>query len=374
MMASSPRISVVIITYNFEKYLKDCIESVLVQTLRPFEIIICDDHSTDGSWAIIEKYSEQYPGLIRAYRHEKNMGPFYNGTFGANLFRGDLISLMDGDDRWLPEKLELEAEAFDRQPGAQIAYSNVITIDAEGRRIGVWHDNGPPPPSGDVFIKVFSRCFFSNSRSVFRNELVSRKAFDAEGHCDESLESFWDWDRKLRLTERFSVAYSGKALVEYREHGGGFSKHDDARHVRAMAAVYQKNLPLLDRRPMKEAALARWHAECLLAKGQMGLPSSEQNSVFSVDRVLERNWSVLEKLPRSDRTALKKELSELLGELYLRAGWDSMEKGYRRTALGHWLNSLRYGSKALDYLLPMKIIIPSRVYSPLKWLYRQMFG
>ena len=178
-----PRISIVIVTYNFGRCLRECIESVLSQTLEPFEIVICDDHSTDNSWAIIKEYSQQYPRLIKAYQHEQNMGPYYNGAFGVKVASGDLVSFIEGDDRWLPQKLELEWKALQRHPEAQIAYSNVYTIDAEGNRTGIWYydGKGPAPPSGDVFIEVFSRRVFHNTRKTFRNELVRRLAHDEEG-------------------------------------------------------------------------------------------------------------------------------------------------------------------------------------------------
>ena len=108
---SQPEISVVILSYNFEKYLSECIESVLSQSLKAYEIVICDDHSEDSSWNIIKSYERLYPNLIKAYRHDKNMGPYYNGTFGGKIYKGDLICLMDGDDRWFPQKLEEEWRA-----------------------------------------------------------------------------------------------------------------------------------------------------------------------------------------------------------------------------------------------------------------------
>ena len=126
---SLPKISVFIITYNFAKYLRECIESVLAQTLRPFEIIICDDHSTDDSWAIISEYARRHTELIKAYRQKKNIGPARNGNFGRKIAKGDLFAGIDGDDRWLPRKLEMEWKALQRHPDARIAYSNVYNIE-----------------------------------------------------------------------------------------------------------------------------------------------------------------------------------------------------------------------------------------------------
>ncbi|MEN8763083.1 MAG: glycosyltransferase family 2 protein, partial [Thiogranum sp.] len=107
-MGDSPRISVVIVNYNFSKYLRECIESVLAQTLQPCEIVIYDDCSTDESWNIITEYSQRLPHLIVAHRQQKNAGMQVNGNAALRRAQGELVCWLDGDDRWLPRKLELE--------------------------------------------------------------------------------------------------------------------------------------------------------------------------------------------------------------------------------------------------------------------------
>jgi glycosyltransferase involved in cell wall biosynthesis len=174
-MGNLPRISVVIVTYNFAKYLRECIDSILAQTLRPCEIVIYDDCSTDESWSIITEYSRKHPGLFVVHRQPRNVGMHVNANTALQRATGDLVSCLDGDDRWLPRKLELEWAAMCRNPEAKIAYSNVYTINAAGQRTAVWHDGkSPQPPSGDVFVQVFSKRFFPGIRSIFRNPLLYR--------------------------------------------------------------------------------------------------------------------------------------------------------------------------------------------------------
>jgi glycosyltransferase involved in cell wall biosynthesis len=344
MENSAPKISVAVISYNFERFLKECLDSILSQTLKPFEIIVCDDCSSDGSWSIITEYRARYPTMIKAYRHERNMGSFYNGTFGGKACRGDFISLLDGDDRWLPRKLELEWRALSQYPEAQVAYSNVITIDAHGNRTGVWCDRpGPVLPIGDVFIEVFSRRFFPNSGSVFRNELVSRAAFDLEGHIDERLENYWDWDRKIRYTSRFKVAYSGEALVEYRKHGGGISNAKPDVHFRAMSAIYEKYLPLLEKRSRKDSAKVRCHVELLLAEMQRRVGSNALLTRYTVENVYERCTALYHALPYADREVLKGELSPVFRKLLLRMAIDAFAKLNISQALRCLWESRQYG-------------------------------
>ncbi|MEA3486298.1 MAG: glycosyltransferase family 2 protein, partial [Thermodesulfobacteriota bacterium] len=249
-----PKISVVIFSFNFENYLEECIESVLAQTLGPFEVIICDDCSSDESWTIISEYAGKFPVLIKPYRHERNIGMQRNGNFGLMKAKGELVSWLDGDDRWLPRKLELEWKALQNCPDARIAYSNVYTIDTAGNRTGIWHvKNGPNPPVGDVFVEVFSRRFFNNTSSLFRNELVHHSVYDEVGYFDENVEIFIDYDLKLRATSQFLVTYSGQPLIEYRFHEQGIHNSPPENLDRDQLYVYKKNLHLLDSRPEQEA-------------------------------------------------------------------------------------------------------------------------
>ena len=99
------KISVFITSFNQKDYLSQAIDSVLNQTLQPFEIIIADDCSTDGSQALIKKYTNRYPHLIRPFCHSKNMGIPKNKSFAMHQAQGDFVTYLDGDDRFLPKSL-----------------------------------------------------------------------------------------------------------------------------------------------------------------------------------------------------------------------------------------------------------------------------
>lgn len=366
-----PRISVVIFTYNSAKYLRECIESILAQTLRPFEIIICDDHSMDESWAIVREYRQRYSDLIKPFRHKRNIGQVHNGNFGRKVAKGDLVTFLDSDDRWLPRKLELELKALQRHANAQIAYSNVYIIDAEGNRTGIWYDGkGSPPPSGDVFIEVFSRRFFPNTTSVFRNQLMYRFTLDEIGYNDENLDSYWDWDEKIRLTARFPVVYSGEALVEYRKHKEAFSSREPEKHFGAMVKVYEKHLPLLKQRSRKEACWVRCNIESLLALLQVNLSLPERVSYYSACDAYERNRKLLDRLPEHDRAALEKKLATALVSLAWLAAKEEIARGNIRSVHKYLLELLRHNPKSLNLKLVAPIMLPRWAYISIKTAYR----
>ena len=211
---NTPKISVIIFCYNFEKYIGECIQSILNQTLTPHEIIICDDHSTDESWKIISKFRTKNPDIVRAFRHNKNIGMIHNCNFGLGQSRGDFISWIDGDDRWLQHKLEVEWETLKRNPECKIAYSNVFTIDKNGNKTSVWHsDNDLKLPCGDAFIPTFARRFFPNNNNVFRNELIYREVYEKIGSRNVDLNIFIDWDFKIRATAKFPIIYTMTKLI-----------------------------------------------------------------------------------------------------------------------------------------------------------------
>lgn len=156
------RISVYITSYNQKHYLIEAIESVLNQTLRPFEIIIADDCSTDGSHEVIAGYASSYPDLITPIYHTQNQGVSQNRIDALGAVTGDYVSRVDGDDRFLPSKLEKEAKLLRNNPNAQIAFSDHYFMTADGIRTGVWAGE-EKPPQGDVFRQTFARDFPKHS-------------------------------------------------------------------------------------------------------------------------------------------------------------------------------------------------------------------
>lgn len=238
------KISVIITSYNQKGYLRESIESVLAQTLKPFEIIIVDDFSTDGSQEIIENYAYGYPHLIRPFYHQKNLGIAKNKAFAQMQTKGDWLTYLDGDDRFLPEKLEMEFKTLQQHPDSKVVYSNFYSINEEGKRSGLWADK-TPPPSGYIFSQVFSRSFPRNT--LFRNELISSDCLKKIGYYDEGRITHEDWDFKIRLSKYFHIAYCPIPLIERRDHAGGISQYLSKDIVlNQMLQVYSKNSSLLE--------------------------------------------------------------------------------------------------------------------------------
>lgn len=104
-------VSVVIATYNGEKYIRKQLDSIIQQTYPIHEIIIQDDCSTDRTLAIVEEYAQRYPN-IKLFVNEHNLGFNQNFRNAAMRATGDLVAISDQDDVWFPYKIEKQVEAI----------------------------------------------------------------------------------------------------------------------------------------------------------------------------------------------------------------------------------------------------------------------
>lgn len=110
--APTPRISIAMATYNGAKYLLEQLDSLAVQTLAPYELIVTDDGSTDETLGILDEFARRAPFPIYIHRNEQRLGYRDNFLKAAKLCGGELIAFCDQDDVWLPDKLLDVARAF----------------------------------------------------------------------------------------------------------------------------------------------------------------------------------------------------------------------------------------------------------------------
>lgn len=128
--------SVIIITYNQEIYISECIESVLRQSILPYELIISDDCSTDNTWNIVREYQKKFPQIIKIYRNEKNIGinPHLNKI--KQYPTGDLVNIVAGDDM-LPEGILYKYSEFIKKNNLSanvpfMIYTNSLLLSPDG--------------------------------------------------------------------------------------------------------------------------------------------------------------------------------------------------------------------------------------------------
>ncbi len=224
------KISVIITSYNQKEYLKEAIESVLRQTLRPFEIIICDDASSDGSSDLISSYQKKYSDLIQPVFQKGNVGISKNRSAGLQRLGGNLVTWLDGDDRFKPKKLEEEMALLQSDQCVKWVYSQVDLIDPQGRKFGVRYKS---PPSGyilDTLVTMLGR--------APRNQLVYYDAIKKIGFFRDDMDLYEDFELCLRLAKNYKALYCPQSLVEYRIHSGGLSKNKREAHRKNLEILY----------------------------------------------------------------------------------------------------------------------------------------
>ncbi|HEY5510810.1 MAG TPA: glycosyltransferase family 2 protein [Prolixibacteraceae bacterium] len=135
-MENRPLVSIISPTYNHEKYLVDCIESVLDQTYPNWEMIILNDGSTDRTAEIATSYQDA-DSRIKLINQE-NVGIFrlsetYNK--GISIARGEYLAVLEGDDCWAPNKLELQVAAFQNDPDAVVCWGMARCVNSDKSQV-----------------------------------------------------------------------------------------------------------------------------------------------------------------------------------------------------------------------------------------------
>lgn len=122
-------ISIALASYNGSKYIREQLDSILMQTYQDFELIICDDCSTDNTWQILEEYA-QLDHRIKIFKNEKNLGFKNNFEKAISKCIGEYIALSDQDDVWYPNHLAL---LYNNIGDNTVAVGDATLIDGDGR-------------------------------------------------------------------------------------------------------------------------------------------------------------------------------------------------------------------------------------------------
>ncbi len=172
----SPAISVIVPVYNIERYLPACLDSLLAQTHRDFEIVVVDDGSDDGSAAIIHRYAERHPELIRPLS-KPNGGLSDARNHGIDHARAAYLAFVDGDDLVAPTMLE-RLYACAQRSGADLVVCGIENF-VDGEQQGAHY----PEPD----MSVFGHALAEEPRLLYRvdasacNKLYARELFERSG-------------------------------------------------------------------------------------------------------------------------------------------------------------------------------------------------
>ena len=249
------KISVYITSYNKIQYIEQSIKSVLSQTLKPFEIVIIDDASQDGSRGIIQSYASQYPDLIFPVFNEKNIGIARCRNKALSLITGDLVTFLDGDDFFYPNKLEIEYKQLIKCQNIQVVYSNFNYVDKTGELIDCFAEDTDVPATGDIFINTFTRNYNVKSGSNYIYEMFYRNCAFEIGLYDKNIKIWEDWDFRIRMSKIFRYGYCSKINSVYRQLPDSLHTSHFETHYHEQIKIYNKNKPLIQDLQREEISL-----------------------------------------------------------------------------------------------------------------------
>jgi glycosyltransferase involved in cell wall biosynthesis/nucleoside phosphorylase len=223
-------VSVVIPVFNREKSILDCVQSVVNQTLKPKDIIVVNDGSTDGTKEILDVFK----GQIRVIDIEKNKGVSFARNLGVSVATTKWISFLDSDDLWEPNKLENQWQFWRRYPFYEIFQSDEIWI-RNGTRVNACKHHAKQ--QGWVWKDNLRLCLISPSGVMLTKALLG-----AYNGFNESLPACEDYDLWIRITRNNVVGFdSVSSVIKYGGHSDQLSRKYDAIdrfRVKALFSAY----------------------------------------------------------------------------------------------------------------------------------------
>lgn len=224
------RVSVVIPAHNLEDFIVSTVESVLAQTEPADEILVIDDGSTDATAARVEAMRRGVR-LIRA----PHAGAGAARNRGIDAASGEWIAFLDGDDLWLPQKLERLRATIAAHPEATIVAHDIRELDESGAmrdvRLHEWYDPGRP-----LLPQLYHSNFFATSAVAVRRTALGAARFD------ETLPASQDIDLWLHLAREGKLVFLPETLETYRRRAASISSRGFERY-RCVLRIAHRHAP-----------------------------------------------------------------------------------------------------------------------------------
>lgn len=231
---NNPVVSVCCITYNHEKYINEAIDSFLMQeTDFPFEIVIGEDCSTDGTRKIIDKYIEKYPNIVKLVTSENNVGAINNLIRNFGACKGEYLAFCEGDDYWIDsKKLQMQKDLIESGSYSLIFHNSYLNKD----NIIL----------SKPFCNLKSKTLFTINNVISEPWFIPSASMFFKSEYVKELPEFYkkvyngDWALQLILSDKEPIYFINKIMSVYRIHS------TSSTHTNKQSFVYSKMGELLN--------------------------------------------------------------------------------------------------------------------------------
>jgi glycosyltransferase involved in cell wall biosynthesis len=243
---SNPAISVAMTTFNGARYLGEQLASLSSQTVKPLELVVCDDGSTDETVAILQSFSAGAPFTVRIFQNAERLGYQQNFMKAASLCKGSLIAFCDQDDIWNEDKLDVVSKYFTQSDDLLVAHDFCVVFEDGRQLIPSYFAN--LDRSGLLPVVNLKGCTLTLRRELI--ELV------------EWPPPQWGWSHDpwvcfvAVLLER--RGYIGQSLVRHRIHGDNTSGWLPGGEARLQRLLRRFQLPPFTSRTDLDAFIAQF--------------------------------------------------------------------------------------------------------------------
>lgn len=213
-------LSVALCSYNGEQYIREQLNSILNQTMKVDEIVVCDDGSTDATIGIIEQVKANTFIDIRLCQNESNLGPASNFQKAINLCRGDIIFLADQDDVWIPEKTEKILNYFESHPSISVIFTDGHLMDGDTIIGSLWKCFGITTKAQKAIDDGFGIELFSYENRATGATMAVRRTFEPLKYLNTYCHADIIHDGALAMMALNSnqLGYIPEKLINYRIH------------------------------------------------------------------------------------------------------------------------------------------------------------
>jgi len=228
------KVSVIIPTYNSEKYIIESIQSVLNQTYTNIEIIVIDDGSTDKTGELISSLKKENIRYIRT----ENQGNYFARNRGIIESKGEFIAFLDSDDIWLENKLDKQIDLIRNNPDIGFC-STGFTIFFDQNPEQHYLDYNYYCKHDVTDFTKFINLLLRNNFVATSSLIIRKECIDKIGLFDTKFQNAMDYDFVLRLAGHYKAIYLCEPLISRREHNNNISKNR-INTYRALIYIYSK--------------------------------------------------------------------------------------------------------------------------------------